>query len=1048
MPPRSAARSAAPAVALPAPAADDDYDSGDEDASDELLEGLSTVGRGLARAGRGAGALAAGGAVHAAGASARAAVGLTRGVARVATPALAQAGRVSARHAAQAGRTLHRLGRLAARQAQAGSLAALQLAGEGAARLDPLSVAVTAGAGAIWWLMHRGSRDQRSLLARSLADPAPAHDDADGPAQDEAAAAAAAATAAAVEAAHAAALGLVTADGADGDAAAAAARARVNTHVLRAAACHVASLERAGRPAEARALLLALDWQRLLIGAGGLSHLLRELARRSVHDRPLAALAALLRRAAPALRCERGGDAWPAQLLGRLGRSGPGVPTLPAELTGLLREAAAWRAGCPWLRPLQPSLDGPGSAVELSLEGHTEAVTSVALLPQGGGRLATGSRDGTVRVWDPQLGACCAALGGHSGGVSALAALLPQGQLASGSLDGTLRLWSAETCAGAAPATPERTLATGPVRALASIGDSGRLAVGTDAADVAIWHASRGVLEARLAGHSDRVIALAALPDGVRIASAAADGELRLWHCARRACVAVIAAGRLTYLAALGRGRIAAASPEGVRVWDLDAMDPEDMAAAAAAGRAPPPLFALGCGKVNAVCGAGDGRIITGSDSCLRTWAAAADVYGPAAAAHHAAVAAAGGAPGGCVRTLRGRHAATTAVAALPDGRLAQGGADGTVRLWSGVDGGAARAGAGDGSAASIAAASSHDSRVTAVAALPFGRAASASWDFTIRLWDADGRCERVLSGHAARVSCLVVTDDGSLLVSAADAALRVWGANDGGCRRVMDAAHARAISCLIALPGGRVASGGEDAVAKVWAAATGDMLLSLAGHSERVTCLADAGGGEALLSGSADRTARLWCLRTGAKLAVLEAHTEALAACAAMPRCRLLLTAGDDKTVRVWAPDSDADDGSWCVAHTLKGHPDALRALLPLDDFRFASVGVKDSMRVWHGLSGTMEGSHRASLAAPLPRGDAPPGHAAPPMLLAAGAHVGASFGVAGAYVDDAVRCLVVLSPADANADGTRRRTVAVAATDAGGVHFLQLCPPAPPAR
>jgi hypothetical protein len=65
--------------------------------------------------------------------------------------------------------------------------------------------------------------------------------------------------------------------------------------------------------------------------------------------------------------------------------------------------------------------------------------------------------------------------------------------------------------------------------------------------------------------------------------------------------------------------------------------------------------------------------------------------------------------------------------------------------------------------------------------------------------------------------------------------------------------------------------------------------------------------------------------------------------------------------------------------------------------------------------------------------------------MMLAAGAHVGASFGAAPCYVDDAVRCLAVLPHAG---DGAGAGVVAVAGTDAGGVHFLRLCAPPPLAR
>jgi WD40 repeat protein len=1146
--PGAGARAPAGARAAPpgtAAARDDGYDSGDDEdgalggsggsasasaraaaalvgdatASEDFSAGLSTIGEGIVRAGRGVGGLAAGASVAAADASLRAAAGL----ARAAAPHVSAAGTATRRGAGT-------LGRLAGRSLADVELA-LRLGGGAAARLalfavsrvDALSFGVGVAATALVWLSARGARRDggRGGGARRRRGSA-AEAEAEAEAEYAAAAAAIAAAgegaaargadaaaraaAADVSASAAAAAADCLSDDAD---AAAAARGRVHAHVLRALSGHVATLERAGRAAEARALFVSLEWQQVLLDAGGLTLLMRDLTRRSVNDRALALLAQVLRRAAPALRRERAAEALPGQLLGRLGR--PGAPPLPPDVASLLREAAAWRAVAPWLRPLQPSLDAPGGALEVSLEGHTEAVTAIALLPHAG-RVATGSRDGTIRVWDPSLAACVALLEGHNGGITSLAPL-PDGRLASGSLDGTLRLWAPLRSDGSAggggagpPAVCEKTLPAGKVFALATVGvtpaaaaagggaaaaAAARVAVGGEGADVALWHVGRGVIDARLRGHVDRVTALAALPDGTRLASASADGELRLWHVARRACLAVFPAGKVIALAALGRGRLAAANVEGVRVWDLDAVLATLNAGAGDADglTTPPPDFALASGKVNALCGVGDGRVVTGSDHMIRTWAAG-DPSSSSSALPSS------------VRAIKGRRCATTALAALPDGRIVSGGADGVARIWAALDGAAAASGAG--------APSQHDNRVTALAALPGGRAVSGSWDCTLRLWAADGRCEKVLSGHNQRVTCVVATDDGHI-VSSADAQLRVWGASDGGMRRALDGAHGRAVTCLVALRRGRVASGSEDATIKVWVAATGAVALTLTGHTERVTSLA-ALGATMLLSGSGDGTARVWCVRSGgAPLATLKGHADAVTAVACLPRKALLLTGGDDKVVCVWAPsegvhpssasDAESSDAeghppaagapAWALAATLRGHSDAIRSLVPLDDDRCASLGARDSLRIWNAATRACEGVYRAATVAPVPGApvtpDAPRGAAAAAAAAAGGgggggaagapgadsvtppeagaafvygswAHVGSTFGSVPCYVDDVVRALVVLPPppppahggggADADAAAAAARApVVVAATDAGAVHFLQVCAP-PPAR
>ena len=126
-----------------------------------------------------------------------------------------------------------------------------------------------------------------------------------------------------------------------------------------------------------------------------------------------------------------------SQLLARLADDG-------GEAGRLRGQSVAWLHKAGGVPPLAASLVGHEAL--LRTLPASSSVNALAVLPDG--RLASGSFDKTIRLWDPSSGSCLAVFEGHQGGVNALA-VLPDGRLASGSFDKTIRLWDQELPGGA-----------------------------------------------------------------------------------------------------------------------------------------------------------------------------------------------------------------------------------------------------------------------------------------------------------------------------------------------------------------------------------------------------------------------------------------------------------------------------------------------------------------------------------------------------------------------------------------------------------------------
>jgi WD40 repeat protein len=525
---------------------------------------------------------------------------------------------------------------------------------------------------------------------------------------------------------------------------------------------HLAShLSQAERPALLAGLLGQFAWLEARLRLAGINALLGDFA--------LAAPAPWLERLGRALgqgahvlghsEGWRGQEQLASQLLARLAEENDNP-----QLSRLRQEAVDWLQQAGGASPRSASLLAPDALLRTIPVGSE--VRALVTLPDG--RLASGSDDYTIRMWDPASGACERVFEGHQNWVNALA-VLGDGRLASGSYDKTIRLWDPASGACAAVFEGHQNW----VRALAVLGD-GRLASGSDDNTIRLWDPASGACERVFEGHQGSVWALAVLGDG-RLASGSYDKTIRLWDPASGACERVFEGHQdwVNALAVLGDGRLASGSGDNtIRLWDPASGTCER-------------VFEGHQDWVNALAVLGDGRLASGSrDNTIRLWDPAS---------------------GACERVFKGHQDWVRALAVLGDGRLASGSRDNTIRLWDPASGACERVFKG------------HQDWVRALAVLGDGRLASGSDDNTIRLWDpASGACERVFKGHQDWVRALAVLGDGRLASGSDDNTIRLWDPASGACERVFEG-HQGSVVALAVLGDGRLASGSRDDTIRLW---------------------------------------------------------------------------------------------------------------------------------------------------------------------------------------------------------------------------------------
>jgi WD40 repeat protein/serine/threonine protein kinase len=535
---------------------------------------------------------------------------------------------------------------------------------------------------------------------------------------------------------------------------------------------------------------------------------------------------------------------------------------------------------------------------------HEGPVPVVAWSPDGRA-IATGSEDGSVRLWDPVCGEPLSPPRMHDGPVRSLAFARDSMAVASGSEDQTARLWDAAT--GLPRGEPMHH--QGPVTRVVFSPDGSTLLTASLDGRVRRWDAVTGQLRGQPMEHGGPVLTMAITPNGQTIASGGHRGSLILWDVktSRRRTVLPGCTGPLRQIAFSPDGtKLAGGDGHLVRLWSVDkgellatsetnlhaetilglAFSPDGTRVASCSHDTScrlwrvPDLAPIGSkmrqrGHIWAIAFSPDGSLLAtaSDDNTAQVWNLANLQRFGSTLPHQ--------------RPVR-------AITFSSDGRsLLTGCDDHAARIWQlGNDG-------------SLGQPMKSTAAVRALAARPDGKVlATASIDGIICLWDTlTTRLIAQRKGHGEGIiNKLVFNPAGTVLVSAArDARICLWNGSTlepigppiqmtGWARRV-----------AISPDGSTLVAGDQRGLLGFWDARTGQALAPPVALHRSITALAYNHDGTRLLVAVVDGEAQFWDMARIQPVGELMRHSGSIHTVAFSPDGTRLATGSYDKTARLW---------------------------------------------------------------------------------------------------------------------------------------------------
>ena len=549
-----------------------------------------------------------------------------------------------------------------------------------------------------------------------------------------------------------------------------------------------------------------------------------------------------------------------------------------------------------------------------TLEGHTDEVTSLKFSPDYA-TLASGSADGTVRLWETATGKHLATLEGHAWSITSLAFSADSRTLTSAA---HTEVWVWDVASGRRKAAFDEH--TDKVTAVALSANGSVLASSSNDRTVRVWDLTTGTNKAKLE-HSGQVASVALSPNGKTVASAVGD-SVYLWDVVSGQEKIEIRTDRVYSLAFSPNGRTLVSGEyyswfkHGlVKLWDV-----------ASGEKKVTFTHSRNSTRVTSVIFSADGRTIVsgGRDKTVKLW----DVTSKKRKATFAT------------------PSEVWSIAPSSDGgTLASASDNWSVSLWD-VASGQEKI-------------EIRTDRVYSLAFSPNGRTLVSgeyySWfkHGLVKLWDVASGEKKVTFTHSrnsTRVTSVIFSADGRTIVSGStDRTVALWDVASKERKATFEGHAGRVRSVAISPDSRTVASGSEDWTLRLWDVATNQERAKLEGHTDWVNTVAFNPSGGTLVSGSSDGTVRVWNATTGSPRTTFEAHVGTVEHVVFSPDGTMLASLSAEE-IKLW------NTTTWQRITTFPEPANNLTSVAFCLDGRALAIGSEWNVRVWDFAKGVIK--------------------------------------------------------------------------------------------